>query len=380
MKEPALAIAVSPRQWPERLHAYLADHGGARVRVRILRPDDALTESFDVLLIDDTCSFLTRRLVHDVRSLGRVVIGVFDHSEHPDGRELLQSFDVDAVIESSVTPEEVLITLAGLALSIETGPEPDVGDGPARPTHSRIVVGGPPGGVGATEVAIGLATSLSEWDPVLVDLDDQSPSMAARLGLSLHPNLPSAVDAFLHQEGDVHDQMQLLEGSGIRVIAGLPRRADWSTVRPYAVMRLCRFLADRFPLILNIGSDIGEVPGEGRRTALARETLLEADVIVAVGASSPVGVVRLLDWLADLRAVGHPASLNVILNQAPASSYKRSQLIAQIKASLNADGVDLLPYDKRVAASAWEGVAVGAGPFARRISQLSSRIAERFVA
>ena len=60
---PDIALAASARDWPDRLHRFLLDHGGGRVVDRIMTPDQATGSSFDVLLIDDVCSFLTPRLV-----------------------------------------------------------------------------------------------------------------------------------------------------------------------------------------------------------------------------------------------------------------------------------------------------------------------------
>ena len=71
MQGAELGIAVSPRDWGERLHRFVADHGGARVRTRVMRPEDVLSEQFDVLVIDDLTSYLTRRLVQQAQADGK---------------------------------------------------------------------------------------------------------------------------------------------------------------------------------------------------------------------------------------------------------------------------------------------------------------------
>ncbi|HUP17291.1 MAG TPA: hypothetical protein VM848_14720, partial [Acidimicrobiia bacterium] len=60
---PDIALAASAREWPDRLHRFLLDHGGGRIVDRVMTPDQASDAGFDVLLIDDVCSFLTPRLV-----------------------------------------------------------------------------------------------------------------------------------------------------------------------------------------------------------------------------------------------------------------------------------------------------------------------------
>ncbi len=71
----------------DRVHRFLSDHGGARVRAQVLTPEDALAEDYQVLIIDDICSFLTPRLVAEVQRQGRLVLGVFDPSDPPDAKE-----------------------------------------------------------------------------------------------------------------------------------------------------------------------------------------------------------------------------------------------------------------------------------------------------
>lgn len=56
MRDIEIALAVSTRRWSDPLHRFLVDHGGARVRLYVMRPEDAFSERFDVLFIDDICS------------------------------------------------------------------------------------------------------------------------------------------------------------------------------------------------------------------------------------------------------------------------------------------------------------------------------------
>ena len=104
MRDIEIALAVSTREWTEHLHRFVVDRGGARVRLYVMRPEDAFSESFDVLLIDDICSFLSPHLVKKLRERGRHVVGVFNPDDFPDGRDRLRSCDVTEVIEADASP------------------------------------------------------------------------------------------------------------------------------------------------------------------------------------------------------------------------------------------------------------------------------------
>ena len=107
MPETELAIALSARDWPDRLRHFLADHGGARVRVAAMGPEDLLVEAYHILLIDDICSFLTPRLIDLVAQQGRVVLGVYDPAEFADGKDRLLECGVADVVEAGCPPRRV---------------------------------------------------------------------------------------------------------------------------------------------------------------------------------------------------------------------------------------------------------------------------------
>ena len=216
-----VALAISAREWPDRIHRFLADHGGARVRAQVLTPDDAVAEDYQVLIIDDISSFLTPRLVAEIQRKRRQVLGVFDPADSPDAKESLQDCGVDQVIAADATADEFVVALRAMAI---LGPEHDSFENEseeARPGRPQVwVVGAPPGGCGATEVSISLAAQFARYGSVaLVDLDDVAPAVAQRLGLALIPNLRSAIDVITHRQGSLE-----LDPAAIRTNRG-PGRA-----------------------------------------------------------------------------------------------------------------------------------------------------------
>ena len=137
MMETELGVVVSSRDWAERLHRFTTDHGGARVRARVMRPEDALAEEYDVLFVDDITSFLNQRLVQQVQSSGRKVIGVFDEATGPEGYRRLSDLGVDEIIDASASPDEFLRLIS--TLDIQRGglaADSRSGGGTARRYHS----------------------------------------------------------------------------------------------------------------------------------------------------------------------------------------------------------------------------------------------------
>ena len=76
--EPAVALGSSARSWAGELMSYAKDHPGVRVVGTILSSADAMELGYDVLILDDTSSFLTPRLIDRLQRSDRAVIGVYD--------------------------------------------------------------------------------------------------------------------------------------------------------------------------------------------------------------------------------------------------------------------------------------------------------------
>jgi hypothetical protein len=116
------------------------------------------------------------------------------------------------------------------------------------------------------------------------------------------------------------------------------------------------------------------VPMARPRHAIARAVLAEADAIVAVGVATPVGVTRLLAWVADARTLAPRAPLHVVLNRAPKDAFRRRELVGEVEGSFGVASVSVVPHDRRVDTAGWNGTAVGRGPFTRAIAQLAHEV------
>ena len=91
LREPAIVLANSSRRWMDQLHFFVVDHGGALVAGYALSAEEALSSGADVLVIDDTCSFLNRRLVDELHGAGITVLGVFEPTDGAAGIDRLQA-------------------------------------------------------------------------------------------------------------------------------------------------------------------------------------------------------------------------------------------------------------------------------------------------
>lgn len=387
MAGPDIAIVVSPRSWAERLHRFTADHGGARVRARVLEAREAIDNDYAVLVVEDLTSFLTPRAIEELHARGRRILGVFEPAE-PWGRQRLEELGVDETAPTDTAPEELLRIIESLAAGIELDreiialvDEPEAGPSPgSAPVPDRrgamTVLAGPAGGPGATEVAVGLAAELARQGEhvVLVDADEVAPSLAQRLGLALHPNLRTAIDAVEHRAGDLARSLQRIARAPVDVLTGLADPSDRNDIRASELIAVLDELSARYTsVIVNVGPLL-EVGRHDSRRGLTAASMGRADRVVGIGAPTPVGVARLLAWTADVRSVAPLAPLHLAVNRTPPGRFKRGELAQEIRRTVHVRSLVFLPEDTRVERAAWDGRVVASGPFTRAVAHLCRRI------
>ena len=395
MAEPELAVVYSPREWANRVVRHITDHGGGRVRLRVVDRRVCLEEEFDVLIAEDITSFLDARLVMELRRRGRQILGVYDPNE-PTGKDRLLELGVDDVIEDRAPAEEFvrrigrmcsLLPAAPVRLSPALSPtieEADHAGLPAtgHPLHrlrGRVcAVGGPPGGCGASEVAVELARAGRRRGEtsLLVDADEVAPSLAQRLGLPPVPNIRTAIDALFHGAGRLHDALLPVAGGGFELLAGLANPADWPQVRPEEaaeVVAELRRLRDH--VIVNVGAHTEDLArlGAADRYGVTREVLGAADTVIGVGMATPVGVARLVAWIADVVVIAPARPIHLVVNKAPASRFVRGEVEAEILRNYAPASLTVLPLDAAVEKAAWRGELVAQGPFTRAVEGLANR-------
>ncbi len=391
-EEARVALASSPRDWVLRLHRHLADHGGATVRVTALQASDVLRETVDVAIFDDTTSFATLRLVNELHARGVRVLGVHDPGDER-GRAELAGLDVDEMRPSDASTEQFVASVVALATAARAAdrlrsvpldedaldPAPKTAPTTAPARGHVCVVAGTSGGVGATEVALGLAWALAHRSahPILVDADELAPSLAQRLGLPLYPNLRAAVDAATRSGRDV--AATLRRHGPLPVLCGLSMAPDWAELRAGEVSDVVGILAGiASHVIVNVASNAEDLAGYGGppRFGTTRALLGSADQVVGVTVPTPLGVARALEWLATVRGLRHDPP-HLVLNRAPRSRFKLDEVERELRRSARVAAVHVLPADERVGSAGGEGKPDPAGPFARGVAALAGTLLPR---
>lgn len=353
---PDIALAASAREWPDRLHRFLLDHGGGRVVDRVLAPEQA-GEGIDVLLIDDVCSFLNPRMVSSLKQRGTEIIGVFDPDDGADAKRRLLECGISDVIESDASPEEFLLKIdQTLAHRAEVADFDPTGAGPVR-----IGVTGPSEGVGMTEVALALAASVGDHvQAALVDLDPVWPSVAQRLGLPLHPNIRTVLDNALHDPDRISAS---LHHRGDLVVVG--GRADGSAGAPIG-RHESTLVLDSLATFCDVA-----VVDAGPFGADDYGLIRELDTLIVVGQATPVGVSRLIRTASLVLSTDPGASVLVVVNMVPHKGFHRGEVTSELDRALDGSPVFTLPIDSRITDAAWDGSVRWGRAFRRAIGAMA---------
>lgn len=354
-----LALAASARDWSDRLHRSVLDHGGGTVVGRVMSADQAVEMAFDVLLIDDVCSYLTPRLVYELRRGGKAIVGVFSPDDGADGKRRLLEVGIGDVAESDATADELLSVARA---SVSAAPVTVDPEEPSSSPGKLIGVIGPPGGVGVTEVAIGLAGALALRHRVgLIDLNQSWPSVAQRLGLRVHPNLRTAVDFATHEPDRLAEAMHI-EGE-LHVVTGLAN-PDAGELATSDIAGLLVGMSREFTHTV---VDLGTVESKPSQLLLRR-----FDALLLVGLGDPIGIGRAVRALQSIAQPTEQPEIGIVLNRVGGSSRQRGEISTQV--AMLAPGVPLVIVgeDDRLASSVWLGRPHAKGPFRRQMKRLAS--------
>ena len=379
MTEPAIALVFTPETWVEDLHRHFTDHGGACVRQVVIDPGLVLEEQYDTLVVSHRWPGLTRAVVDELHDHGRTVLGVFNREE-PTGRTMLREFGVDRVIESDAGPRLFLDVLESLVREVIPGERRREEKEQELETHrARIVTVRGPAGTGATEVSMCLARVLaSSGHAVLVDADDVAPAVSPRLGLPVEPNLVTMIEAHEHGKRESPVLESTIESLRMGVVGGLPNPRSWKQVRPGEVMRFLQTAARSGGYVItDVSACLDETAESGLlRHGLARALVGGCDSLVAVGNADPVGVTRLLHWIADAVVLAVDVPLHIVINRAPSDPYRRGEILSEITRSFVPASFTFVPFDRKVEKAAWRGDPVPSGSFTRSVEELARRVLE----
>lgn len=373
MTERRVGVVYSPREWRKPFQLHVRNHiTGMRV-VTVRDERVALDEDLDVLIVEDDTSYLTADFVDRLRRRGVRLVGIHDPTDDTArGEAYLRSVGIDTTIEAFRSSAEILNAVTSLDLNVDAGFAEIAAqlDGFDRPAEDGLVVAvGGPAAVGKTELAVALAAILSSDGAVLlVDASDGYADVAQRLHLSLHPHLLTAIEearsAHLGEDGTtvLGDSLARPAPGSDRppppfdVVTGLANPDDWQVVRADDLAALLRRASTSWRwTICDTGPRIEDL-GRLDRWVLSRTVVANADRIVGVCESTPRGLIRFLDWLANLSRLT-PVPVDVAVNRADRNPHGRAEFEDQLRENAGAHvrTVTFVPDDRSVSRAAWDG-------------------------
>lgn len=354
---PEIGIAATTRPWGDQLHRFLLNHGGATVKNRVMSADQAVSGQFAMLLIDDVCSFLTPRLVVDLRRSGKGVIGVFAPTDGPDAKRRLLEVGISDVIESDASPAEFLSQMIAVGVSAESAHVTRDG---AQRRGFCVAVTGAPGGVGVTEVAVGVASQITGKAVALLDLNQSWPAIGQRLALPVHPNLRTAVDVVLHEPDRIDRSFH--DVAGLNVVTGLAN----PEAGPVPSADVATLLSELTALHDYVVVDLGSMVGQTTELLLNR-----VNATLVVGLGDPIGITRLIRVCQRVNGRIRNGEIGVVVNRTTSRRHEE-QAFAQLWRSLGDMPVFAIPEDQRVAEARWDGVIAQRGSFVRSVRSLAA--------
>ncbi len=201
------------------------------------------------------------------------------------------------------------------------------------------------------------------------------PSIAQRLGLPIEPNLRSAIESVEYGMGEV-DTAIVRAARELDVLSGLPNVCAWGQVRPTEVLDVIEAVGrSRRHVIANIASRLEDVGRGGRsRYGISRAVVCDASDVIGVAPATPVGVTRLLGWVAEVRALNAGATIHLAVNRAPRDAFRKAQIEQEIRRTFEPASLVFLPHDPRVEAAAWSGTLVAHGPYTKAVAELATKV------
>ena len=311
-----LVLAASDRPDEPDLVAG-APAAGIRVVRRALDAADLLAAAAAdpavAVVISPGVPRLSADLVGRIAADGRVLVGLATDDAQA---ATLRAWGVSVVVRADVDPAATMVVVAARLVPSAPVESPSASEASVR-AGVCIAVWGPAGAPGRTTTAISIAASLARQgrQVCLVDADTYAPDLTAMLGIL--DDISGLVVACRHAENGVLSPTSLRSvtralDDGLVVLGGIGTAQRWAEVREGALRQVWGAATSTFDVtVVDVGGviveDAGPVPASGsgllssRRNAAAVTALQAADVVVAVGRASTLGVGRLLGMHGQVR-------------------------------------------------------------------------------
>lgn len=231
----------------------------------------------------------------------------------------------------------------------------------AEPGGGRVIaVWGPAGAPGRTTIALCLAAELAGlgMSALLVDADSYGGAVGQLVGLLEEaPGLAAAARSANQGLLDVPRLAMLCRdlGDGLRVLPGISRPSRWPELRPASIeqvlalsRRLASFVVVDCGFCLETDEELSFDTAAPRRNGATLAVLEAADIVLAVASAEPVGLVRFVRGLADLRETVPSADPLVVVNRLRASVVggdPAREVSRSILRHTGTEPVALVPFD-----------------------------------
>lgn len=378
--EPRILVGASQLGWVTALMQWMSEHGGAQLVGQALTPDDVHDTDFDLLVLDGWSSLLSRRLVEQVQRDGAAVLVLVD-SDRPEAESnRLVDLGVSLSLPVSASPEEIVGRACEVAAVRRfTGQDESSGAQPAseeseESVHRLVVVLGQEG---VTEVTANLAAAFGRLgrSTLLADFDTVTPSIAQRLGVPIVPNLLTASDHI--RQGRFDATSVVSHPAGFAVVPGLANSREWDEMTSVETGELVSAFRDEFSVTLAavhpMLEDLAPLSGLEGRFDVSRRVVELADEALVVTAGSPVGLVRALSTIADIRSIT-AAPIHVVVNRMPRDRFVRAEWSRELARTFTPMSLTFLPFDRGLSKAAWNGRLVDRGPFAREVRRFTREL------
>lgn len=247
-----------------------------------------------------------------------------------------------AVLPATFDRQSLVDTLADAASPVRDVRlrPPGTPPGEPRQARGRLVAVTGPGGTGASTVAIAAAEGLAADEPhgsvLLADLRRVAEQAMLHDSRVVVPGLQELVESHRAADpspGTVVEGTFAVPARGYRLLLGLRRSRQWTTLRPRALEASLSGVQRAFGVVVcDVDPEIegedetGSIDVEERHLA-SRLVLGRADAVLVVGEPSTKGLYALARLLGELLTFGLPPQrVTTVLNRSPRAARQRAEL------------------------------------------------------
>lgn len=221
-----------------------------------------------------------------------------------------------------------------------------------------VAVWGPTGAPGRSTVALNLAVEAATLGTrtLLIDADVYGGAIAPMLAVL--DEVSGLLAAARAANVGALDRAALLGHArlvtaGLSVLTGLPRADRWPQLRPgafAAVLAAARLCADLVVVDCGFSLESDEElvfdVAAPRRNGATLQALEDADIVLAVGAADPVGLMRLARGVVDLAEAVPGADVRVVVNRVrPSLGWSTEEVTATVQRFTGLPPSAFLPVD-----------------------------------